>query len=441
MGSSFIWTVVKPYFVDEGKEVIALVALMNNHKHCSMAFHLVSLLRHLKQERWLTKSIVLMIPLDDHGRCGVDRESGTQQVEEWLSMFNGDVSLQHQHGVMPLSGIIRAALAIQTNNSLSGNFDIRLNVVGSEGRLPNMDLPNLVAHSFHHNVVVEGEVISNRFDHQSYSSLFHGLISMIHSLLMSSRNVHGVFLDQGIDAVTIELIGSEGRRQGSTTGLETVLRNIESVVRSLNMAEQKLTHGFFLYSFMTSRYFVSIGEFSITVVLVVACFAFISLGSFVSAQSMLPSMQLFVACFATSLVCSSIGLFDSIEHGSIGCISILLVGIATRLVIKNPCRNGTLFIVSTIMLCLNATHIFRNIAMALVGPLIGIACCCTGLLCNYDGRNKIKFMCGLIVWLVVAALVLWLVTSMKCGFDLFLAALVCHITTLLSSTSSHLKTR
>lgn len=432
-GSSFIWSVVKPYFIDEGKEVLVLVALSNND--CSIAAHLIALLKHMKHERWLTKSVVLLVPLQNGQNKCTRGSNASVVVDDWLSLFEGDV--RGSNTLLPVSGTIRAAVAIDIGDaSCNSKFDVRLNVVGNKGQLPNMDLPNLVSQAFKNFISIESDV-DDRHAGGQYSVLLRGMLHMFSAMLQSLPSVHGSFLHRGIDAVTVELLPSSagGRHAHGTVSVEGVMKDVEAVIRSLNMAEQKLTHGFFLYTLMTPGYFVSIGEFSITVTLIMASYALLALGSFPHIQTLIPTLQLLTASYVTAMICDCLKLFTSVSNAGCSILVIMCVAMCVRSVIDPPCSHATLFLVALWLGCLNATHAFQNISIALITPPLGLLCCVGLLLQEGAGVSVFKRVLVVAVWLTVALVLACLLAYDVYGRTVFIACIVCHITTAISCVS------
>jgi hypothetical protein len=147
----------------------------------------------------------------------------------------------------------------------------------------------------------------------------------------------------GIDALTIKLVPQSSLRKTDSSArfsLEDTLRSVESSIRSLNNLEAQLNHGndtnpgfvvvsqsfffiyinetystsnllgFYLYAFMGQKYFVSIGEYAISIALNVA--AYCMLGLSLSSRglrltSVLSTWRLFALCTITVTIAETAG--------------------------------------------------------------------------------------------------------------------------------------
>jgi hypothetical protein len=146
----------------------------------------------------------------------------------------------------------------------------------------------------------------------------------------------------GIDALTIKLVPQSSLRKTDSSArfsLEDTLRSVESSIRSLNNLEAQLNHGndtnpgcvvvsqlfffflnetystsnllgFYLYAFMGQKYFVSIGEYAISIALNVA--AYCMLGLSLSSRglrltSVLSTLRMFALCTITVTIAETAG--------------------------------------------------------------------------------------------------------------------------------------
>jgi hypothetical protein len=107
----------------------------------------LSLMSKLRTERWLAKTVVLLIPLFGDPVAG---------VESWLDAYHGQGRHQTSIQTFPITGTIRAALAIDK----SADTEVHLRIIGTHGQLPNLDLVNLAAFAFRGGVVIEEYAVS-----------------------------------------------------------------------------------------------------------------------------------------------------------------------------------------------------------------------------------------------------------------------------------------
>lgn len=297
-GSTMAWSYATPYFIDDAEDIIVVVVELEfeSAKSTSETMHrAASFLHQLRGGRWLAKTVVFLVPCEGES-------SSSDAVQAWLHLFLTGAAVGNHKPVrmLPLSGSIRAAISLKLSG-LSGDghartqrFDVNLGVVGEAGRLPNADLVNLASHAFHGVSNVQLEHAKSPDANARYWARLQALLDFCQALLRSSSHEegeatthHSVFLNAGIDALTVEATSPSVSGRGASE--EDVIRGIETMLRGLNRCEQKLSHGFYLYALMGPNFFVSIGEWGITLVLMTIPFVVFGLPLFSRIKCVLPS--------------------------------------------------------------------------------------------------------------------------------------------------------
>jgi len=291
-GASLVWSYVTPSFVDDAEEVIVIVA---SHKECESASaldtnfrRLASFQNHLQDSRWLAKTVVLLVPMGGNSDGA---------LEAWLNLYLVSSVGQQHRTMMPVSGTIRAALAVNfaCPSGLQGGYDINLAVVGERGRLPNADLVNLASHSFRGLAKIEQSAGS---ESTSYWRRLTSLLGFCQAMLREPAGYHHVFLNAGIDALSVE---AEPSLAGRSASAEDILRAVETMIRSLNHCEQRLSHGFYLFALLGPNFFVSIGEWGITLAIMIIPFVAVGLPLFRRMRCIFPTWISLLLSFSATL--------------------------------------------------------------------------------------------------------------------------------------------
>eukprot|EP00613_Pedinella_sp_CCMP2098_P039120 CAMPEP_0171780382 /NCGR_PEP_ID=MMETSP0991-20121206/59582_1 /TAXON_ID=483369 /ORGANISM="non described non described, Strain CCMP2098" /LENGTH=314 /DNA_ID=CAMNT_0012387753 /DNA_START=15 /DNA_END=960 /DNA_ORIENTATION=- len=189
--------------------------------------------------------------------------------------------------MMPVSGTIRAALAV--------NFDAPVGYSGERGRLPNADLVNLASHSFRGLAKIEQSAGS---ESTSYWRRLTSLLGFCQAMLREPAGYHHVFLNAGIDALSVE---AEPSLAGRSASAEDILRAVETMIRSLNHCEQRLSHGFYLFALLGPNFFVSIGEWGITLAIMIIPFVAVGLPLFRRMRCIFPTWISLLLSFSATL--------------------------------------------------------------------------------------------------------------------------------------------
>jgi hypothetical protein len=179
-----VWTYASPLFTDDCKELIVLVALAPPGASFHGAF--LSLLRHVRTGKYLSKTVALLF-------C-----SNTVDVARWLKMYREAQAVKNRRTNFSLAGAIRASLLIELPNQTSSH-KVVLKISGDNGRLPNQDLPNLIAHAFRGRVELEdarpsSNWISSLLGRSSFGEKFTSIVNFVEATGRNSTGSHGAFL-------------------------------------------------------------------------------------------------------------------------------------------------------------------------------------------------------------------------------------------------------
>lgn len=197
-------------------EAIALVA--NDKKSVPLALDVAE---YVAKVPWLSRNLLVVVD-----------ESPAAFLDAYYSSAD-----------MDRGGLIRAALVLEDGPTES------IRIIGANGALPNMDLLALFTMSSSDSV--EGTTTS---EGETYWERAEGILTWISKLLGGPTGAHSLFLDRGVDALTV--VGADPIK-------------IEVALRSLNNLEHQLHHSFFMYWLASPKIFVSINEYAWPIMLLV----------------------------------------------------------------------------------------------------------------------------------------------------------------------------
>ena len=362
------WSVIRPWFADDCKE--ALVVVFATPPSCDIRDALFKFSGFLRNSRWLSKTLILLAPsaippLSNH--TVVDR------VAIWLSS-------------QPPTWAIRTVLVLELEGDSLEQPTLKM--IGQSGRLPNQDLPNLVARAFRGRVTIEdtGTAVAGGEFHMNEKSAT-GFMALT---LQGDTGIHTAFLRLGIDAITIT---------NGPNNMEALFRAVESVLRSTSSLETRFQHGFYLYAFMGPEHFVSIGEYAITIALASVPICALCLDS-QSMSKLVPVSSMVLMTVTLAALAESLHLL----HGGVlwNFLALLLLAGAAitvqRLVFPRLESGAICYGISLITWTVSAGCGVERVAMAAVGPAFGLgAFACSSSYMNCWIR--------LLIWFALAGLV------------------------------------
>ncbi|XP_034671907.1 glycosylphosphatidylinositol anchor attachment 1 protein [Drosophila subobscura] len=205
-------------------------------------------------------------------------------MQAWLEAYHdGDRVLNVSKayllpGNLPArAGSLQAALNIEVQDLEIDYVDVKIE--GLNGKLPNLDMFNLVQRIMAREGITSGYKQTARKKRRSNPSLFEkNLRQMLAMLATQSSGVpngnHGLFHRYRIDALTI----AAAKRQTHATlkgnagsAAVPLLKAIEGIARSLNNLLERFHQSFFFYVIVNNDRYISIGDYMPALVALVAC--------------------------------------------------------------------------------------------------------------------------------------------------------------------------
>lgn len=208
-------------FASDRREVLCLAMLDTTQAREHFAY-LAYMVEH--EFKWLAKDVLLLL---------LPQLQSDAALDELLMQYTNNYTL-----AMPRSGSITSALVLHITNTTASSL---IHVHGRNGKLPNMDLINTAA-------INTGARLAN-----------HDYKSFLHGMLLGADGLHAVFLDHGIQALSLTL--QDSRVLGA---------RIESMVRSLSNLGERFNRSFMFYFMLNTDSFVSVDEYLWSLVLVLA---------------------------------------------------------------------------------------------------------------------------------------------------------------------------
>ncbi|XP_001355319.1 glycosylphosphatidylinositol anchor attachment 1 protein [Drosophila pseudoobscura] len=175
------------------------------------------------------------------------------------------------------AGSLQAALNIEVQDLEIDYVDVKIE--GLNGKLPNLDMFNLVQRIMAREGITSGYKQTLRKKRRSNPTVFEkNLRQMLSMLATQSSGVpngnHGLFHRYRIDALTI----AAAKRQTHATlkgnagsAAVPLLKAIEGIARSLNNLLERFHQSFFFYVIVNNDRYISIGDYMPALVALVAC--------------------------------------------------------------------------------------------------------------------------------------------------------------------------
>ena len=211
---------------------------------------------YLQEQEWLAKNVIIAY-------VDLSKSSLVTSVEEFLSTVEDRrIGLIGQAIILDLR-VLGSMSDVETPSGTS------IKVHGWNGRLPNLDLFIVTrklaeAYVAGSKVTVHGASTLADSTWNKASALTRFLF---HHGFGLADGGHGALLDQGIDALTVEL-----SFQGTISSLTGVLQMTESLVRELNNLHERLHHATGLYALAGASAVVDIGTYTACpAMLAIAC--------------------------------------------------------------------------------------------------------------------------------------------------------------------------
>ncbi|XP_016931671.2 glycosylphosphatidylinositol anchor attachment 1 protein [Drosophila suzukii] len=205
-------------------------------------------------------------------------------MQAWLEAYHDgdrdvDVSKAYlRPGNLPArAGSLQAALNIEVQDLEIDHVDVRIE--GLNGKLPNLDMFNLVQRIMAREGIASGYKQAPRKKRRHSQSAFEqNLRQMLTMLASQSSGVpngnHGLFHRYRIDSLTI----AANRRATHATlkgnpgsAAVPLLKAVEGIARSLNNLLERFHQSFFFYVLVNNDRYISIGDYMPALVALVAC--------------------------------------------------------------------------------------------------------------------------------------------------------------------------
>ncbi|CAM9625355.1 unnamed protein product [Scytosiphon promiscuus] len=348
-----VYTVLDPAPGSDGKECVVLTTTQNLSgaaqgmldQPAFMGLSLaLSALRHLKENvGWMSKSLLVLVADDDL--------DGAERLDLGIKAFIDDYHVDtldllgrrtrdaNMTSSIRHCGVMRAALSLEYAEAGDPEV-VQLLTSGVNGELPNMDLLNAAV--FHHErqgLAVKLDMCSTPLNGepfacpdavgqaakaaelylppsaktsavQGYLDRLFAMLGFMGSAVVGPNGPHAHFLRHSVDALTIRSLGKTKRDQSNigqratTSGTATgSTAAVLSILRGVSNLEEELHHSFFSYLMLSTKAFVSIGEYAYALVLLLIPLALQGRrlsalkegGSLVSAVLIVAAFQIFGA--------------------------------------------------------------------------------------------------------------------------------------------------
>lgn len=206
-----------------------------------------------RMQNYWAKDIIFLIT--QHEQLG---------MQAWLEAYHQVSNGLLDHGDLEArAGSIEAAINLEITTEKISHVNVKID--GLNGRLPNLDLVNLVyrlcmregIHQMFQGVEDHSRLDSWKGYTRSLSTLTN--MALKQATGMPSGN-HGLFQRFGIEAVTIEGILRRKARGGFPVS-ESIGKVIEGTFRSLNNLLERFHQSFFFYLLPSTSRYVSIGMY------------------------------------------------------------------------------------------------------------------------------------------------------------------------------------
>jgi len=227
-----------------------------------------SLLYQFQKKAWVAKDIIFIAS---------DNRFGEEGIRAWLNQYYGISNFFR-------AGAIQAAINIDINPGEQFEY-ITILSEGANGQLPNLDLINTVRTISKILGVSEEQIIlsdkSNLYDFLRIvpNKLVQLLTFMLNQAAGIPTGDHGIFNIYHIDAITISNTNSGSNFTRPNSGNRFMLhskiqlgRILEGTFRSLNNLLEHLHQSFYYYLLPSPHFYISIGEYMISLGLILIGF-------------------------------------------------------------------------------------------------------------------------------------------------------------------------
>ncbi|GBG31609.1 Glycosylphosphatidylinositol anchor attachment 1 protein [Hondaea fermentalgiana] len=322
-GNSHVSAVLRPHTGADRRDAIIIVAQGHlsqkvdaeaGTQGCTSVGIVLGLAQALVEAEWLSKNVVFLFARD------------RKAVRAWTAAYHQGIHDSKSQVQVAHAGILVGGLVLDADRAPSGYFaeSIDVRVPGANGLLPNLDLVNVVVHllrahggskatevmhftsrstAYWDNVLKDfvrtlGSQVQalapgavDAFALNQYTSRMGKLERFMQSVAFGPTGLHAELLPFDIHALTLSTVYTKdpSRRWAAPEDACRVMRQTaEHTIRSLSNLEEKFHQSYFLYVLPDVGLFVSIGEYSGSLVLVLAPLLLYFLRSIVGPQGREP---------------------------------------------------------------------------------------------------------------------------------------------------------
>jgi len=237
----------------------------------------MAVVKALADVTWLSKALIVV-------SC-----PSSEALRRWVDAYHNDLRN------MTRAGMMIGGLVLDVKDPPKEGFAKAINILvpGSNGELPNLDLVNVVVHLLKANGPTMLPNVkftrrrSNRITELAdyfrgfakspgeklYVKRMENLVYFMQGVIFGPSGWHAHLVHYDIQAVTLELEYTNEKHEAWTEverGQEMFGRTVEQTFRSLSNLEEKLHVSYFLYVLPDLELFVSIGEYSGSLILVLS---------------------------------------------------------------------------------------------------------------------------------------------------------------------------
>ncbi|EDW06772.1 glycosylphosphatidylinositol anchor attachment 1 protein [Drosophila mojavensis] len=205
-------------------------------------------------------------------------------MQAWLEAYHDGYKNYHSSssylvaGSLPArAGSLQAALNIEVQDLEVDYVDVK--VEGLNGKLPNLDMFNLVQRIMAREGVTSGYKHAprkrRRMNLSPYEQNLRQMLAMLATQATGVPNGnHGLFHRYRIDALTLSAakrVTNSNVKSNPSSATVPLLKSIEGISRSLNNLLERFHQSFFFYVIVHNDRYISIGDYMPALVALIAC--------------------------------------------------------------------------------------------------------------------------------------------------------------------------
>lgn len=285
---------VEPSNRQSSKESTIFIFPIPGHALESLVVQITyDLIQRIQAADWLARNVVILVfrhrSFVDSGRPGRNYMF-SRPLKHWLSSHLELDPANILSLLRPSTGLLRQAFVLDFSDYSSdskGNWPtghVQLQSVGYNGDLPNMDLLAVALALAPAETVTECGSASSNFGSsggawQVYQSRMLGLYRFVTALVWGANGLHGHFLSNDIDALTLKLvvdhntIGSSSKQSQGRQKADfrtDVLNLLEGLLHATSNLHEELHHSFTQYLLLDTAHFLALPEYGPSLLLVAA---------------------------------------------------------------------------------------------------------------------------------------------------------------------------